>query len=96
MCTLALWKFLRGRKGSEELPVYLLLGAITLATLLRPRSAERVEYEGILYSQRAGIHNDLVGIKNLWVERHAPGLVANGTAASPALAPAPLTIPSTR
>jgi len=34
-----------------------------------------------LYSQRGGIHNNLVGIKNLCVERHAPGLVANGTAA---------------
>ena len=74
-------KFLCGRKGSEELPVYLLLGAITLATLLRPRGAERVEYEGIPYSQRGGIHNNLVGITNLFVERHAPGLVANGTAA---------------
>jgi len=30
----------------------LLLGAITLASLLRPRGAERVEYEGIRYSQR--------------------------------------------
>jgi hypothetical protein len=49
--------------------------------LLRPRGAERVEYEGIPYSQRGGIHNNLVGIKNLCVERHAPGLVANGTAA---------------
>lgn len=58
----------------EELPVYLLLGAITLATLLRPRGAERVEYEGIPYSQRAGIHNDLV-------ERHTPRLVVKGTAA---------------
>jgi hypothetical protein len=54
---------------------------VALATLLRPRGAERVEYEGIPYSQRGGIHNNLVGIKNLWVERHAPGLVANGTAA---------------
>jgi hypothetical protein len=27
------------------------------------------------------IHNNLVGIKTLFVERHAPGLVANGTAA---------------
>ena len=84
MRTLALWvkeNSSSGRKGSEELPVYLLLGAITLATLLRPRGAERVEYEGIPYSQRGGIHNNLVGIKNLCVERHAPGLVANGTAA---------------
>jgi hypothetical protein len=40
-----------------------------------------VEYEGIPYSQRGGIHNNLVGIKNLFVERHAPGLVADGTAA---------------
>jgi hypothetical protein len=40
-----------------------------------------VEYEGIPYSQRGGIHNNLVGIKNLCVERHAPGLVANGAAA---------------
>jgi hypothetical protein len=40
-----------------------------------------VEYEGIPYSQRGGIHHNLVGIKNLSVERHAPGLVANGTAA---------------
>ena len=31
--------------------------------------------------QRGGIHNNLVGIKNLCVECHAPGLVANGTAA---------------
>jgi hypothetical protein len=68
-------------KGSEELPVYLLLGAITLATSLRPRGVERVEYEGIPYSQRGEIHNNLVGIKNLFVERHAPGLVADGTAA---------------
>lgn len=51
-----------------------------MATLLRPRSAKRVEYEGIPYSQRGGIHNNLVGIKNLWVERHVPGL-ANSTAA---------------
>jgi hypothetical protein len=40
-----------------------------------------VEYEGIPYSQRSGIHNNLVGIKNLCVESHVPGLVANGTAA---------------
>jgi hypothetical protein len=40
-----------------------------------------VEYEGIPYSQRGGIHNNFVGIKNLCVERHTPGLVANGTAA---------------
>ena len=40
-----------------------------------------MEYEGIAYSQRGGIHNNLVGIRNLCVERHAPGLVANGTAA---------------
>jgi hypothetical protein len=53
---------------------------VALATLLRPRGAERVEYEGIPYSQRGGIHNNLVGIENLWVERKAPGLVANGTA----------------
>jgi hypothetical protein len=58
-----------------------LLAAITLATLFRPRGAKRVEYEGIPYSQRGGIHNNLVGIKNLCVERHAPGLVGNGTAA---------------
>lgn len=68
-------------KRLEELPVYLLLGAITLATLLRPRGAERVEYEGIPYSQRAGIHNDLVSIGNLCVERHTPRLVVKGTAA---------------
>ena len=68
-------KFLCGRKGSEELRFYLLLGAITLATLLRARGAKRVEYEGIPYSQRGGIHNNLVGIRNLCVERHAPGLV---------------------
>ena len=54
---------------------------MTLATWLRPRGAERVEYEGIPYSQRGRIHNNLVGIRNLSVERHAPGLVANGTAA---------------
>ena len=47
----------------------------------RPGGAERVEYEGIPNSQRGGIHNNLVGIKNLCVEGHAPGLVANGTAA---------------
>ena len=41
-----------------------------------------MEYEGIPYSQRGGIHNNLVGIRDLWVERHAPGLVANGTAAA--------------
>ena len=69
------------RKGSEKLPIYLLLAAITLANFLRPRGANRVEYEGIPYSQRGGIHNNLVGIKNLCVERQAPGLVANGTAA---------------
>jgi len=57
-----------------------LLGTITLATLLRPRGAERVEYEGIPCSQRGGVHNNLVGIKDLCVERQAPGLVANGTA----------------
>lgn len=34
-------------KRSEELPVYLLLGGITLAALLQPRGAERVEHEGI-------------------------------------------------
>lgn len=56
-------------------------GAITLATLLRPRGAERVKYEGIPYSECAGIHNNLVGIKNLCVERHAPGLVPNSTTA---------------
>jgi hypothetical protein len=49
--------------------------------LLRPRGAERVEYEGIPYSQRGGIRNNLVGIKNLYVERYAPGLVENGSAA---------------
>ena len=58
-----------------------MLGAVTLATLLRRRGTERVEYEGIPYSQRRGIHNNLVGIRNLCVERHAPALVANGTAA---------------
>ena len=68
-------------KRLEELPVYLLLRAITLATLLRPRGAERVKYEGIPYSQRAGIHNDLVSIENLCVERHTPRLVVKGTAA---------------
>jgi hypothetical protein len=84
MRTLALWVNENSsacRKASEELPVYLLLGAITLASLLRPRGAERVEYEGIRYSQRGGIYNNLVGIKNFCVERHAPGLVANGAAA---------------
>ena len=40
-----------------------------------------MEYEGIPYSQRGGIHNNLVGIKNLSVERHAPGPVAYGTVA---------------
>jgi hypothetical protein len=83
MRTLALWveeNSFCGRKGSEELQVYL-PGEITLATLLRPRDAERVEYEGIPYSQRGRIHNNLVGIKHFLVERHAPGLVANGTAA---------------
>jgi hypothetical protein len=40
-----------------------------------------VEYECIPYSQRGGVHNDLVGIKNVCVERHTPGLVASGTAA---------------
>jgi hypothetical protein len=38
-------QFLCGREGSEELPVHLLLKAIILATLLRPRCAERMEYE---------------------------------------------------
>jgi hypothetical protein len=47
----------------------------------RPGGAERVEYEGIPNSQRGGIHNNLVGIKNLRIKSHAPGLVANGTAA---------------
>ena len=68
-------------KRLEEFPVYLSPGAITLATLLRPRGAERVEYEGIPYSQRAGIHNDLVSIGNLCVERHTPRLVVKSTAA---------------
>jgi hypothetical protein len=40
-----------------------------------------VEYEGIPNSQRGGIHNNLVGIRYLCVERDAPGLVENGTAA---------------
>jgi len=53
----------------------------TLATLFRPRGAERVQYEGIAYSQRGGIHHNLVGIKSLCVECHAPRLVVNGTAA---------------
>jgi hypothetical protein len=57
-------------KASEELLVYLLLGAINLATLPRPRGAERVEYEGIPYSQRCGIHHNPVGTKNRSVERH--------------------------
>jgi hypothetical protein len=52
-----------------------------LATLFRPRGTERVQYEGIPYSQRGGIHHNLVGIRNLCVERHAPGLAVNGTAA---------------
>jgi hypothetical protein len=52
-----------------------------LATLFRPRGAERVQYEGIAYSQRGGIHHNLVGIKSVCVECHAPGLVVNGTAA---------------
>jgi hypothetical protein len=39
-----------------------------------------VEYECIPYSQRGGVHNDLVGIKNVCVERHT-GLVASGNAA---------------
>src|SRR5258708_3727037 len=47
----------------------------------RPGGAERVEYEGIPNSQCGGIHHNLVGIKDLCVERDAPGLVANGTAA---------------
>jgi hypothetical protein len=63
----------------EELRVYLLLGAVAQATLHRPRGAERVEYEGISYGQRSGIHGNLVGIKNLCVKGHAPGLVVNGT-----------------
>jgi hypothetical protein len=54
---------------------------VDLATLLRPRGPERVEDEGIPYSQRGRIRNNLVGIKHFLVERHAPGLVANGTAA---------------
>ena len=54
---------------------------VALATLLRPRGAERVEYEGIPYSQRRGIRNNFVGIRDLCVERDAPGLVENGTAA---------------
>ena len=58
-----------------------MLGAITLATLLRPRSAERVEYECIPYSQSGGVRNNLIGIRNLCVERQAPGLVANDAAA---------------
>jgi hypothetical protein len=53
----------------------------TLAILFRPRGAERVQYEGIAYSQRGGIHHNLVGIKSLCVECHAPRLVVNGTAA---------------
>jgi hypothetical protein len=53
----------------------------TLATLFRPRGAEQVQYEGIAYSQRGGIHHNLVGIKSLCVECPAPGLVVNGTAA---------------
>jgi hypothetical protein len=53
----------------------------TLAILFRPRGAERVQYEGIAYSQRGGIHHNLVGIKSLCVECHAPRLVLNGTAA---------------
>ena len=47
----------------------------------RPSGAERVEYEGIANSQRGGIHDNLVGIKGFCVERDAPVLVANGTAA---------------
>jgi hypothetical protein len=53
----------------------------TLAILFRPRGAERVQYEGIAYSQRGGIHHNLVGIKSLCVECHAPRFVVNGTAA---------------
>ena len=52
-----------------------------MATLLRPCGAEGVEYDGIPNSQRGGIHHNLVGIKNLCVERHTPALVVNGTAA---------------
>jgi hypothetical protein len=83
MRTLTLWfreNSSAVEKGSEELQVYLSLGAITLAILLRPRGAKRVEYEGIPNSQRGGIHNNLVGIRDLCVERDAPVLVANGTA----------------
>ena len=83
MRTLALWveeNSFCGRKGSEELQVYL-PGEITLATSLRPRDAERMKHEGIPYSQRGRIHNNLVGIKHFLVERHAPELVANGTPA---------------
>ena len=40
-----------------------------------------MEYEGIPYSQRGGIHDNLVRINNLCVERHTPALVVNGTAA---------------
>ena len=47
----------------------------------RPGGAKRVEYEGIPNSQRGGIHDNLVGIKGFCVERDAPMLVANGTAA---------------
>ena len=56
---------------------------VALATLLRSRGAERVEYEVIRNTQRSGISNNLVGMRNLCVERHAPRLVANGTAAVP-------------
>jgi L-aminopeptidase/D-esterase-like protein len=45
------------------LPVYLLLGAITLATLLRPRGAERVENECIPYSQGIGTASRILDAK---------------------------------
>lgn len=54
---------------------------VALAILLRPRGAERVEYERICNTQRSGIYNNLVGMRNLRVERHGPRLVPNGTAA---------------
>jgi len=59
MCTLAFWVKENSSAVGKVLRIYRVTDCwaqSTLATLFRQRGAERVQYEGIAYSQRGGIH----------------------------------------
>jgi len=49
----------------------------TLANLLSPGGAERVEYKCVSNRQLTGIHNNLIGIINNWIPCDTPGFVAD-------------------